>query len=141
METVALVSCSKKKHRTPLPARYLYASPLFRGMRHFAEDRTKVWFVLSAKHGLLNPNLVIEPYDKTLASMSRGERLAWARDVEQQFVAIYPRPHEVQILVLAGETYRKHLVPMLAQRGYAIEIPFAGMQIGEQLHRLSGRPA
>ncbi len=51
---VALVSCVKSKRAVASPARELYVSPLFKGMRAYAETRADAWYILSAEHGVLH---------------------------------------------------------------------------------------
>lgn len=48
---VALVSCVKTKRDTPHPAKDLYTSPLFKGLRRYAEAHADTWFILSAEFG------------------------------------------------------------------------------------------
>src|SRR5205823_5951243 len=62
----------------PAPARELYASPLFRLASRFCSATCDRWFVLSARHGLVDPQHVIEPYDVTLPGLNRAGREAWA---------------------------------------------------------------
>ena len=52
---VALVSCVKSRRPEPAPARDLHTSPLFRAMRRYAESHADAWYILSAKHGLVEP--------------------------------------------------------------------------------------
>ena len=84
MRRIALVSCVKRKLTVPAAARELYISPLFRGLRDYAEVSTDAWYILSAKYGLLSPDDVIDPYELTLNRMPKAEREAWARRVEHQ---------------------------------------------------------
>lgn len=78
---VALVSCVKSKKATPAPAGELYTSALFQSLRTYAQRNADAWFILSAEHGLLDPQKVIAPYEKTLNRMGKTERDAWARAV------------------------------------------------------------
>ena len=55
---VGLVGCVKKKGSSPAPAGDLYISPLFIGRRRFVEASCDRWFILSALHGLLDPDQV-----------------------------------------------------------------------------------
>ena len=112
---VALVSCVKTKRAAASPAGELYTSPLFIGMRAFARRNAETWYILSAKYGLLRPNEVVEPYEMTLKTMRKADRLAWAGQVQQQLLAALPPVAEV--MFLAGERYREGLVPFLEQRG------------------------
>jgi hypothetical protein len=63
----------------PAPARDLFSSPLFLGRRSSVERTCGQWFVLSAEHGLVDPDTVLSPYDVRLADAAVGERRAWAR--------------------------------------------------------------
>ena len=82
MPTLCLVSCSKKKRTEPLPAADLYAaSTRFLLSRRYVKALSSRWLILSAKHGVLRPDQIIEPYDKTLNSMTMPERRQWADDV------------------------------------------------------------
>lgn len=73
---VVLVGCVKLKAAFALPAEDLYVSPLFKRRRAFAE-RAQRWFILSALHGLVRPEQVLEPYDMALADQSRAYRQEW----------------------------------------------------------------
>jgi hypothetical protein len=77
-EVIALVSCVKSKQTKRAQAKDLYTSPLFRRARRYAEQAADRWFILSAKHGLLDPLKVIAPYEQTLAPMADRKQWAWA---------------------------------------------------------------
>lgn len=138
METIALVACVKKKRTTPSLAKDLYISPLFQGMRRRAERYADRWFILSAEHGLLRPDDVVAPYEKTLNTMKKDERDNWANRVCVRINEELPR--DAKIIFLAGEKYREGLISFLRSRGNSIEIPFYGMKMGEQLSQLSMDP-
>jgi hypothetical protein len=78
---IGLVGCVKTKLPHPAPARDLYASDLFRGRRAYVENTCERWFILSAKHGLVEPDEVLQPYDQTLKDVSVAERQDWAARV------------------------------------------------------------
>ena len=70
---IGLVSCVKTKRDEPAVPKDLYASPYFEKMRAYAEQYHDDWWILSAKHGLLDPDgEPINPYDETLS----GARVA-----------------------------------------------------------------
>ncbi len=58
-----LVGCVATKAPAPAPAKDLYRSQLFTRRRAYAEASGKPWFILSALHGLVQPDEVTEPYD------------------------------------------------------------------------------
>ena len=133
---VALVSCVKTKRSTPHPAKELYTSPLFLGLRQYAETHSEAWFILSAKYGLVDPERVLAPYEQTLNKMSVYERRRWAEDVKGELARVLPPGAEV--IVLAGERYRENLLPFLEERGHPVTVPLEGMPFGRQLQFLHG---
>jgi uncharacterized protein DUF6884 len=132
---VALVSCVKSKRTTAAPAKDLYISALFQGLRRYAEVNADAWYILSAEHGLLNPEQIVEPYEKTLNKMGYRQRLEWAEEVQRRLLQVLPEGTEV--LVLAGQRYREHLVPFLRDRGFSVSIPLEGLSFGRQLRALN----
>ena len=92
--------------------------------------------ILSAKHGLVDPDAVIDPYEMTLNNMPIGDRRAWANRVVEQMAA-HPRPGRV--VMLAGARYREFLEPKLRSLGITVEVPMTGLRIGEQLNWLDSK--
>lgn len=131
---VYLVSCVSQKRRTRSQARDLYLSPWFRKARAFVEASGMPWFILSAEYGLLDPEVQVEPYERTLNEMPISDRRAWAERVVKALT-----PHCVgvrRIVVLAGTRYRDLLMPMLRALCHNVVVPMEGMRIGEQLRWL-----
>jgi len=126
----ALVACSATKADRPCPAADLYTSPLFRLSRRYVERVGCPWFVLSAEHGLLDPQRVTAPYDKTLARMHRQARERWRSWVSADIARFAPKGG--RLLILAGGNYLRNLFLW----GYEWEAPLAGLAIGQQLQRL-----
>lgn len=132
---LVLVSCVGKKQSCPAPAKDLYISDWFRKARCLVEAKKARWCILSAKYGLVEPNQVIDPYEKTLNTMGIAARRAWAKQVMDQlppWLADTPR-----VVFLAGARYREFLIQPLQCRdrgwGIDVEIPMKGLKIGEQL--------
>ena len=134
MKKIALVACVSKKHARPLPAGRLYTSPWFAKASAYARRNADVWYILSAKHSLLDPGQVIEPYNQTLNTMPAAERRAWAERVSAELGKIL-KPTEI-VIVLAGQRYREHLVGPIRSMGCRLEIPMEGLPIGKQLQWL-----
>lgn len=130
-ETIALVSCVKKKKAIRCQAQDLYDSDLFRKMKCYAQQHSDRWFILSAKYGLLSPETEIEPYELTLNTMRIGDRRAWAKQVYAQMQELGLLHSGVSFLWLAGNKYKKHLAELLFD--YSREDPLAGKGIGQRL--------
>lgn len=88
-------------------------------------------YVLSAKHGLLELEREIEPYEQTLNNMRAAEIKEWANNVLQQLSSVVSL-EEAEFIFLAGDKYRKYLLPHIKNA----VIPLKGLRIGEQLQRL-----
>ena len=138
MATICLVACARSKAASRAAAKDLYVSSLFRKASAFASEHFDRWYILSAKYGLLEPERVVEPYDKTLNNMTRQERKLWAREVLSDLLSRIAPGDEITFL--AGQRYREHLMLWLSARGHSVHVPLAGMRIGEQLRWLTERP-
>lgn len=80
---VGLVGCVKTKLERPARASELYTSALLRGRRQAVEASCDRWFILSALHGLLSPDQIVDPYDLAMKDLPRQERRGWAESVLQ----------------------------------------------------------
>jgi Family of unknown function (DUF6884) len=133
-DRVFLVSCASAKRGSAARARDLYVSDWFRKARAYVERVGGPWFILSAQYGLLPPDRVICPYERTLNTMPLLERQGWARRVADQLSEA--APNTTHVVFLAGARYREYLGRYLMERGITAEVPMEGLRIGEQLHRL-----
>lgn len=136
---IGLVGCVKEKTTQPAAAAELYTSTLFRGRRRFVESSCDEWWILSALHGLLHPEEVLEPYDVTLKSMPAAERRRWSAHVLRSIEGrIQPRHGDVVELHCGAEYRDFGLAAGLQQRAVALENPTHGMPIGKQLSFYKG---
>jgi hypothetical protein len=90
-----------------------------------------VIYVLSAKHGLLSLEEVVEPYDLTLNQLSMHEVKRWAERTVEQLKHVANLASD-RFIFLASERYRKFIVPRVVYS----EIPLQGLSIGKQLRFL-----
>jgi len=130
-DVVFLISCVSRKRSQPSQARDLYVSDWFNKARAFVERAGAPWFVLSAEYGLVKPDAVIAPYEKTLNTMGIRERQAWASQVIEQMERELPRAKRV--VLFAGHRYREFLIQYLSGRFEEVVVPLEGLRIGEQL--------
>lgn len=136
---LCLVSCVATKLPRSAPAKELYTSPWFQKARGLVWARDWPWFILSAKYGLVHPEQVIGPYDKTLKKMGVAERRGWA---DACFDALASHLAGVKSVVfLAGREYREFLMPALVCRGIRVHVPMEGLRNGEQSAWLTRRLA
>lgn len=135
---IGLVGCVKDKAAIARPARELYQSPLFQGRRRYVEQSCTEWWILSALHGLVDPDEVLEPYDVTLNDASAPDRRRWSHQVLNQISSrIQPEPGD-SFEFHAGINYRAFgLEDGLRHLGYGVECPTDGLRMGEQLNYYS----
>lgn len=136
-ETIYLVSCVGKKREYACAARDLYVSELFHKARQTVEATGCRWFILSAEHGLLSPDQLTAPYDRTLNKMKIADRRLWGNKTARQLLDMVP--DVTNAVFLAGEKYREFLVPGLVEHGVNISVPMQGLFIGQQLNWLKNR--
>jgi hypothetical protein len=89
--------------------------------------------ILSAKYGLVFPDDVIEPYDKTLNKMSIRERKDWSRKVFKQMRERLNLSAYGTVYFHAGKNYREFLIPKLNSFSLKCEVPLNNLPIGKQL--------
>lgn len=137
---VFVIGCAAKKRPTRSPARELYTSPLFRKSLELASLIADAAYVASAKHGLVELDEELEPYEETLVGKPKAERLAWGCNVgnalEARLLGGVARP---RVVILAGEPYSAPIIAALASRPRflpPIDL-LLGMQIGERLSFLN----
>ena len=130
-KTIFLVSCVGGKRPSCAPAKDLYLSDWFVKARNLVEANGAPWFILSAEHGLVAPDDLLEPYEKTLNTMSVSDRRRWAERVISQMSEKMPEAKSVTFL--AGKRYREFLEDYLRNQGVSVEVPMEGLRIGEQL--------
>jgi cytoplasmic iron level regulating protein YaaA (DUF328/UPF0246 family) len=128
---IALISCSKNKKEHVCTAEEMYSkSDLFNKASHYVKNSDfDMWFILSAKYGLLRPEAIIEPYDLTLNDMKKDQLITWSKRVFN-YIIQYP---VTDVTFFTGENYRKYLIPFLEFDNIACHTPLKGMGIGHQL--------
>jgi len=132
MKKVVLISCVSKKENKVCSAEKMYISPLYKMNLKYAKlFNPDEIFILSAKYGLLELNIEIEPYNETLNDKGKREVEEWAEEVYKKLLEKFNIKNTLFIF-LAGEKYRKYLLPKLNH----YEIPMNGLTIGKQLQFL-----
>ncbi|MGW8178177.1 MAG: DUF6884 domain-containing protein [bacterium] len=102
---VGLIACCKQKLDYPTQAQYLYQSPMFKMSMAWIRKRCDEWAILSAKHGVVLPDQVLDPYDLKLSDLDRLEQAKWAMKVQMQLEEMWGK--EAIFMVLAGHDYKR----------------------------------
>lgn len=138
---VVLLGCVKEKRATRSPAKDLYVSDLFGKRRAYAEASGKLWFILSAKLGLVDPDEEIDPYDLRLDDLSAFEREQWGRRVVSDLADKLGSLDGLVFEVHAGAAYREAIAAPLSLAGAGLVNPLQGLRFGEQLSWYGRQPS
>lgn len=131
---IGLVSCVKTKREQPAVPKNLYTSTYFEKMSNYAEQIHDDWFILSAKHGLLDPDgEPIAPYEETLRDATKSETKEWAQTVAKQLKERDMLSANVTLVVHAGRDYYAELIPLIEDSVADVQIPTEGLAIGETM--------
>jgi len=129
---VTLIQCTNSKRSEKSKAKNLYdESAYFRAMKQYANAKNDEWYILSAKHGLVEPETELEPYDEFGLSETQAADIAHKLDGFGVDV----------VEVVAGSKYTDPLIPELEARGIDVINNFAGLKIGERLEKLNIKTA
>ena len=136
MKTIILISCGAKKEKTPQKAEDLYIGGYFKKAllyaKYLSNKNDAEIFILSAKHGVLELNEIIKPYDLTLNGKNEKYKKAWSYKVIKQLQCKIQKTDK--IIFLAGENYIKYLKTYY--KNY--EEPLKGLSIGKRLKFITG---
>ena len=127
-----LLGCSSEKLPGRAAARDLYASPRFQRRRRYAEASAKPWAIVSAKHGLVDPNELIDPYNLSLDALSDAERATWAAGVAAALEARYGRLGGRTFELHASRLYGDPLEPELRRRGAHLTRPLRHVSLYQE---------
>jgi hypothetical protein len=128
MSRFALIACTKLKASDRSPAFLMYSrSALFSKAWAYASERQLKVLILSAKHGLLDPGTIIDPYDLTLKTMPRAGRRDWAERVSRQLREAIPKGSTIELH--AGKDYTEYL----DLSDYEVVEPLSGLGLGQRL--------
>jgi hypothetical protein len=86
MQVVGLINCCSQKMPHACEASKLYQGRLFKRALKLIQLITREFGILSAKHHLVLPNEIIEPYDKTISKSNH----AWAELTKAKIKIQYP---------------------------------------------------
>jgi hypothetical protein len=135
MTEVGLVSCTKdKREQAAKPADLYMESAFFRKAREYVEVNHDDWYILSAKHHLLDPEgPAIEPYDETLSGASVDRKREWSQTVYDQLQQEGILGDGNRLVFHAGRDYYDELLPLLEDTPVQVETPTDGLQYGKTL--------
>lgn len=132
---IVLVACVAKKRLSASPAKELYCSQWFRTACRYAKATGAEVYFLSARHGLVHPDQVLEPYECDPKHRGKSKTLQWQAMVVNQLKEL--APVGAQFTIIGRKAYYKGVKEPLEKLGlYAVSTPLAGLGIGWQLNWL-----
>ncbi|PFM98711.1 MULTISPECIES: DUF6884 domain-containing protein [Bacillus cereus group] len=139
MKRLCIIPCGKKKiwdkhpNKGPTEAKDVYISPFGKACQAYASRFFTHWVILSAKHGFLRPDdIVQENYD--LAFDSKSDEIIHIDELKKQMVDKGLLKFD-EIILLAGKKHRKVVTKLYPEE--TISYPLEGCTgIGYMLQRL-----
>lgn len=128
--TVVLVGCGSAKQSGVNRGKNLYTSNYFTLKRLYAVDKGDEWYILSAEHGVLDPDDLVACYDRTMDDVDDD---VWAEMVLDQL----PDVSDAEVVVLAGSDYLDPILPGLLRQAGKVSLPTRGMELPERMSWLS----
>ena len=139
---IVFVGCGATKRKKPCKAEDMYIGQYFKQCMLYAKTLTKNnnIYILSAKYGVLPLNKVIEPYNKTLKTMSKKEIKEWASMVVTQLQELHITSN-TPVTFICGKNYYEpltnsftNITTPLPQGGMGYQIQFMQQQVKNNSH-------
>jgi len=121
---IGLVSCTKtKREQAAKPADLYMPSTFFSKAREYVETNHDRWYILSAKHHLLDSSgPPIEPYNDTLSGAPVARKREWAETVYEQLEE-EGLLDDNRLVFHAGRDYYSELIPLLNDTSVNVATP------------------
>lgn len=114
----------------PCEAKKLYQGAIFKKtLRYCFQESFDEIYILSAKHGVLDLDQKIEPYDKTLSRMTQVEKKEWDRLVISQ---LKEKNIKGEFWFFCGKNYYENIILVFPGK-----TPWKNLRIGKILKWLS----
>ena len=130
MTKIALIGCTSRKQDYSCPAIEMYTKSNYFNLKLDYCNKINVdeIFILSAKYGLLEPDIIIEPYTIHLKETSREYKLKWSKYVLKDLKEKTDLKND-EFIILAGADYMKYLIGHIPNNYN----PVKGLGIGQQM--------
>ncbi|MBW9173376.1 DUF6884 domain-containing protein [Clostridium estertheticum] len=113
MSKIALISCTSLKKDYSCQAKELYSeSAIFRLEYELASILADEVYILSAMHGLVAKDTILEPYNYTLMNKSRDVKRQWSNKVLNSLRDKFSLEKD-EFIILAGNDYSEYLLPSI----------------------------
>lgn len=117
--TLVIATCVKQKQHGRHKAKDLYNSVLFKKMRQYIESKGYDWRIISAKHGLVDPETIIDYYEEDSFNQFKShdkiklsvKKLLLSEKIRKQIAPIITNYDT--IVLMCGKHYRDVIIPLL----------------------------
>jgi len=135
MSTLVIAQCTDAKKRHECQAKDLYMeSQYFAAQRRYAEAYGDEWVIHSAKHGLIQPEHPIAPYDVRMSDRDVTVVQDELSEAAQLLVEEYDT-----VELLGGKNYVDAIAPLLVPMNVQIKEPFAGLRLATRTEEMQAR--
>lgn len=129
---IGLISCSKAKKDYFCEVEEMYSeSNSFRLSLEYAKKICDEVFILSARHGLLDLEDRIHPYDESLVDKPVAERRKWSQEVISRLKSRTDLERD-EFIILAGQKYYEYLLEHLKK----YKLPLEGLTMFKRVPKL-----
>lgn len=133
-----IISCSKRKRTAPrpLPAVELYDGPVYRTLRRYSRQIGSSpvdTLIISARHGCILPETLLDTYDETLSSAVDPRFVAL---VSSQFLQLTQQAIYASVLVSLSDRYLQAITDCLGALRGSPEVEFTTGRIGKRLRQV-----
>jgi len=139
---LVLVEDSRQQGSEPAAAAELFTGDVFRRARAYAKASGAPWFILSAEYGLLAPDQVVAPYDRSMATAPTAYREAWGPWVLARLETMAGSVRRMRIEMHAvSQAASEGLRRQLLGNGATVLEPLRGLSVQDRIawyDRLSG---
>ncbi len=132
-ETVAIIPCTNQKSDIAGPAREVWQGAHFQLTLAHAEMFYDKVLVLSYKYGLIDPDLVIEPYDVDIRYAAAKQRLEWWWEVREDIKELGETKPKL-VALYTGHTERQRIVREMVRNDiFNVIEPWENAKVGERM--------
>lgn len=122
MKTLVIAPCTKVKAKHQCSASEMYQSHLFKLVKQYVKIKKYDWVILSSRHGILEPNTVINPYNDSLLSSFKHRKSRKSTKFLRKFEMLQDKVNNqlktllIQyelVIVMVGSLYQQLIQPIL----------------------------
>lgn len=88
---LAVMNCASKKLSYTAPAKELYTGTVFKVIQKYCETNFRYYCIISAKHGMLLPTDIIDPYELYIADLDTCQQQTLFKECAKKIKKTFPQ--------------------------------------------------